>query len=99
MNEMDLPIECQCYVCLSGGIINPVECSQCHQLICTGCRLQMKKNYLDFCPMCKSKPFKPFSGLEHEVKVACVMSTELNVLCKCEAFCETYGDYYNHLNN
>ncbi len=48
--------------------------------------------------MCKSKPFIPFTGFEHEVKVTCVMSTEVNVICKCEEFCENYGDFYNHLN-
>ena len=47
--------------------------------------------------MCKSKPFMPFTGFEHEVKIACVMSTEVNVMCKCEEFCENYGDFYNHL--
>ena len=36
-------------------------------------------------------------NMKSKLPVYWILFTEVNVRCKCEEFCESYGDFYNHL--
>ena len=84
--------ELTCSIC-QNLVWNPVDCSKCGKLFCDYCLKQSKEKLINFCPMCRAKPFK--SSKCRALKIAF-----LDVKLKCpNDSCKENPKYYDYISH